>query len=79
MNRAFTDGEAPRPPVAVEISAVRQYAGLSVEQAAKLVHRQAEDWLQWEMGQAQMDSALWELDSLKIAQIGASAFKEHSL
>ena len=61
-NKKKTD---PRTPSADAIRAARIAAGLDERAAAKLIHRNAAAWADWETGARPMDLALWELFTLK--------------
>jgi hypothetical protein len=41
--------------------------GLSQAEAGALLYRSGRNWQQWELGERQMDPALWELFRIKIA------------
>lgn len=57
----------PAVPAGPQLRAAREAAGLSQAQAAALLYRSARNWQQWELGERQMDPALWELFVLKTA------------
>lgn len=48
-------------PTPEEIRALREKAGVSQVQAARLVHRSERNWQQWELGERRMDAAIWAL------------------
>lgn len=56
-------------PTAEDVRAARERAGLSVEQAADLVHATVKAWNFWESGGKSMHPAFWELFSLKARQL----------
>lgn len=56
------------PPAPDAIRQAREDAGLSVAEAAVLVHTYDRLWRYWEAGQHRMPPAAWELFLLKVAQ-----------
>lgn len=60
-------GESLAPPKPAEIRAARVAAGLSVTDAAALVHTYDRRWRHWECGKHRMEAAVWELFQIKLA------------
>ena len=56
------------PPTAAQISAARERAGLSQQQAAALVHVDIRSWRRWELAERGVNMAAWELFLLKAGQ-----------
>ncbi len=52
---------APRGPEPIEIRRARELAGLTQDQAARMLHTTGRVWRQWESGQRRMHPAFWEL------------------
>lgn len=57
----------PARPLPDAIKAARKSAGLTIVEAAALVHVTKSAWLKWEGGQRPMTPATWELFRLKLA------------
>lgn len=55
-----------RAPVAADIRAAREAAGLTQTQAGALVHAPLRAWQRWEAGRAPMHPGLWELFRRKV-------------
>ena len=62
-------------PSAAEISAARQQAGLSQQQAADLVHVDIRSWRRWELDERAVNLAAWELFLLRAGQHPTDALK----
>ena len=54
-----------RPPTPKEIKDLRTDSGLTVAQAANLIHKTACSFQRWERGEGNMPLAYWELFELK--------------
>ena len=49
-----------------EIKALRLKNGLTIQQAADMVHKARITWAKWEGGDAPIDLAAWELFKIKV-------------
>ena len=54
-----------KTPTRHQIAAARAVAGLTMEDAASLVHAHKNTWNKWERGDQKMHSAYWELFLIK--------------
>ena len=61
-------GNRAASPTPCQVRAAREAAGLTVAQAASLIHKTARAWQRWEDGTREMDPALFELFCLKTQQ-----------
>ena len=52
-------------PTPQEIKKARAYAGLTLQQAANLVHVSLNTWQKWEDGRTKMSETAWELFLIK--------------
>lgn len=52
-------------PTSEEVVTARTDLGMSMRQAAEIVHTTMKTWQQWEYGTRQMHPAFWELFLLK--------------
>ena len=57
--------EPPVIPTPGEVGAARVATGLSIREAAELIHSKVRTWQDWERGVAKMHPGLWELFQLK--------------
>jgi putative transcriptional regulator len=64
-----------KPPSASQISAAREQAGLSQQQAAALVHVDIRSWRRWELAERAVNLAAWELFLLRAGQHPADALQ----
>lgn len=55
----------PLAPSPAQIRTVRKAFNLTQARAGGLLYRTARNWQQWELGEREMDPALWELFSIK--------------
>ncbi len=62
-------GSPSRNPQAADITTMRESVGLSVKEAADLVHTTYRAWLQWESGDRRMHPAFLDLFNRKIARM----------
>jgi putative transcriptional regulator len=53
-------------PTQAEVKAAREAAGLTQDEAGKLVHSDWKGWQQWEYGKRNMKSRTWELFQIKV-------------
>lgn len=51
-----------------EIRQARTDAGLTLREAAALVHVELRTWQRWEAGEREMSAAHWELFQIKVSQ-----------
>ena len=63
------------PPTAAQISAARERAGLSQQQAADLVHVDIRSWRRWELAERGVNMAAWELFLLRSDQHPSDVLK----
>lgn len=63
------------PPTAAQISAARERAGLSQQQAAALVHVDIRSWRRWELAERGVNLAAWELFLLRSHQHPSDVLK----
>ena len=63
------------PPTAAQISAARERAGLSQQQAAALVHVDIRSWRRWELAERGVNLAAWELFLLRSHQHPSAELK----
>ena len=63
------------PPTAAQISAARERAGLSQQQAAALVHVDIRSWRRWELAERAVNLAAWELFLLRSHQHPSDVLK----
>jgi DNA-binding transcriptional regulator YiaG len=59
-------------PTPNAIRETRQYAGLTLARACKLLHVHQDTWAKWESGARTMHPAFWELFLLKIGVVTLS-------
>lgn len=62
-------------PTAAQISAARERAGLSQQQAAELVHVDIRSWRRWELAERGINMAAWELFLLRSHQHPSAELK----
>jgi len=55
-------------PIPAKIKAARMAAGLTQEQAARVIGATRRAWQEWEAGRRNMPSAKWELFQIKVKQ-----------
>ena len=63
----MSEAHPPEIPTPEQIQAVREDAGLTKSEAARLLYRTFRNWQYWETGERRMDRALWELFLIKSA------------
>lgn len=69
-NRSKTPREG-RNPLPVEIIAARAEAGLTQEQASKLIYVTLSSWRKYESGDRRMPASAWELFRIKAKILSA--------
>lgn len=62
-------------PTAAQISAAREQAGRSQQQAADLVHVDIRSWRRWELAERGVNMAAWELFLLRSDQHPSDVLK----
>jgi putative transcriptional regulator len=65
-------------PTQKEIADAREAAGLTQDEAGKLVHTDWRGWQQWEYGKRNMRSRTWELFNIKVAALKEKKNANHS-
>ena len=55
-------------PLAVDITAAREAAGLTQTEAANIIKASQQAWQHWEAGDREMHPAFWDLFKIKIAR-----------
>ena len=63
------------PPTATQVSAARERAGLSQQQAAELVHVDIRSWRRWELAERGVNMAAWEIFLLRSHQHPSDVLK----
>jgi DNA-binding transcriptional regulator YiaG len=61
----MSEAHPPEIPTPEQILAVREDAGLTQTEAARLIYRSLRNWQYLESGKRRMDPALWELLIIK--------------
>ena len=59
------EGKQKRPPTPAEIVSIRNAAGLTQEEAANLIYKTRQSWINWETGILKMNLANFELFCFK--------------
>lgn len=69
-NRSRSGKTPGRNPSPDEVRAVRQAAGLTQTDAARLIYASLRAWQQWEAGGRKMHPAFWELFKIRLGNLG---------
>ena len=64
-NRSRRGYDPAANPTPAEISAAREFLGLTQQEAADLLHITTRAWQRYEAGERRMHPALWELFCIK--------------
>lgn len=68
-NRSRRHRSLAANPTPAEISAAREFVGLTQQEAAELLHISLRAWQRYEAGERRMHPALWELFRLKTGKL----------